>query len=210
MVKCQASICRKLCDISLDILEFAVVFLQLGLLCRSFVLQIFQSHLPGIQIILELFGTLLFVLKVLVSFSHFVLQLLHLRLQVVLHGLGFGFKPRLWPGLRGLWLSKSSGPATCAGFGFGLAWLGPGHGLYSKKKLKISIIVSCAKSHNRASYSSLSSTKHVLVNPFIIPIIDEKGIPRLFYFRATVFSNMNVVHILINIINISRLNFGRG
>ena len=46
--------------------------------------------------------------------------------------LGFGFRPRLWPGLRGLRLLVTSGQAVHGGSSLALAWLGLGRGFWSK------------------------------------------------------------------------------
>jgi len=45
----------------------------------------------------------------------------------------FGFRTQIWPGLRGLWLSETSGQAMHSGSGLALAWPGLGHGFKSKR-----------------------------------------------------------------------------
>jgi hypothetical protein len=49
--------------------------------------------------------------------------------QIVLFRPGLAQKPRLWPGLEGLWLLKTLGQARAPNHGLALAWLGPGPGL---------------------------------------------------------------------------------
>ena len=49
-------------------------------------------------------------------------------LCIVLFRPGLAWKPRLWLGLRGLWLHQTSGQAKAANQGLALAWLGLGPG----------------------------------------------------------------------------------
>ena len=50
------------------------------------------------------------------------------RFQLVLFRPGLASKPRLWLGLRRLWLSQHTGQAKAVNQGLALAWPGPGHG----------------------------------------------------------------------------------
>jgi hypothetical protein len=47
---------------------------------------------------------------------------------IVLFRPGLAWKPRLWPGLRRLWLPQTSGQAKAATHGLAQAWPGPGRG----------------------------------------------------------------------------------
>jgi hypothetical protein len=51
-----------------------------------------------------------------------------MRVELVVFRPGLAQKPRLWPGLRGLWLSQDLGRAKAPSHGLALARLGPGRG----------------------------------------------------------------------------------